>query len=297
MKAIPLGLVGLAFFVACAEQQDAPPTTCNVRSANCEAAGNGSTAGSGGSVSGGAGGGTSAGATSMAGAGAGASGGGAPSAGASSAGAMGAGAPGAGAPGAGAPSAGGGGAPGAGAGGAPGAGAAGAPGAGAGGAPATGGVVIETNRSDGTGARFFLKVVPPNNYLQWTGTSATDAEVFQEVVVGTDQVKLLATSVGKYVALDQAVPTGETNQADYLVANQATAATAAVLNIALCAATNTAAAKCAPNCRGIQVMGDDDADNFVVSDDQFTLKTGARARSNSCGGGSTAWESWEIIPH
>jgi len=158
-------------------------------------------------------------------------------------------------------------------------------------------VVIETNRSDGTGARAFLKVVPPNNYLQWTGTSPTDAEVFQEISVGTDQVKLLATSVNKYVALDQTIPATKTAEADYLIANQATAATASVLNIALCAATNAAAAKCAPNCRGIQVMGDDDADNFVVSDDQFTLLTGSRARSASCGAGSTAWESWEFIAH
>ena len=157
--------------------------------------------------------------------------------------------------------------------------------------------MIETNRSDGTGARFFLKVVPPNNYLQWTGTSATDAEVFQKVVIGTDQVKLLATSVNKYVTLDQTVPTGETAQADYLIANGATQADGAVLNIALCAATNAAAAKCAPNCRGIQVTSDGDADNFVVSDDQFTLKTGARARSASCGAGATAWESWEFIAH
>ncbi len=157
--------------------------------------------------------------------------------------------------------------------------------------------MIETNRSDGTGARFFLKVMPPNNYLQWTGTSAADAEVFQKIVVGTDQVKLLATSVNKYVALDQAIPAMETNEADYLIANQATVANAAVLNIALCAATNTAVAKCAPNCRGIQVMSDDDTDNFVVSDDQFTLKTGSRARSAGCGTGSTAWESWEFVAH
>ena len=95
--------------------------------------------------------------------------------------------------------------------------------------------MIETNRSVGTGARAFLKVVPPDNYLQWTGTSATDAEVFQEVVVGTDQVKLLATSVNKYVVLDQTIPTtppGNANENDYLAATAPTAATAAVINIA-----------------------------------------------------------------
>ena len=160
----------------------------------------------------------------------------------------------------------------------------------------TGGVVIETNRADGTGKRFFLKVVPPGNYLQWTGTSVADAEVFQQVSAGTDLVKLRATSVDKFVALDQAIVPPQTKQNDYLVAN-ATEATAAIINIALCATTNTAGAACAPNCRGMQVVGDDDADKFVTSDDQFTLANGARARSNSCGAPATAWESWEFIAH
>jgi len=143
-----------------------------------------------------------------------------------------------------------------------------------------------------------LKVVPPDNTVQWTGISADDAEVFKEVVVGTDQVKLLATSVNKFVALDQAIVAPKTEQNDYLVAT-ATEATAAVIGIALCANTNAATAACAPNCRGLQVMSDDDGANFVASDDQFSLSSGARARSNSCGaaGTSTAWESWEIIPH
>jgi hypothetical protein len=79
-----------------------------------------------------------------------------------------------------------------------------------------------------------------------------------------------------------------------LVAN-ATLANAAVINNAVCAAMNGFAAACAPNCRGMQIIADDDVNNFVVSDDQFTLSTGARARGNDCGASAGAWEGWEFI--
>lgn len=291
MRATHWSLVATILLGACAVQEDASTAACGVGSVSCNVAGSTAMAGAGGGVPGEAGAagsatagtgqagsgqagaaqaGSAQGGTGQAGA---AQGGAAPQAGAAQGGTAQAGAAQAGAPQAGAPQA----------------------GSGAGGAPATGTVVIQTNR-DKAGARFYLKVVAPGNYLQWVATTVADAEKFEQISVGTDLVKLRATSINKYVALDQAIPANQTAQADYLIANAADAASAATLNIALCATTNAATSLCAPNCRGIQVMSDDDANKFVVSDDQFTLTTGARARSNSCGTTAGAWESWQFIP-
>ena len=299
MKAKTFGLVSLVVLGACAVQAD-PPATCNVKSVNCAAAGAG-VGGSGAGMSSSSAGMTAAAGSSGAATGgmtatAGADSGGAPAtagapgtAGAATGGSSGTaagGAPAAGAPAGGAPA---GGAP---AGGAPagGAPAGGAPAGGSGGAPATGLIVIRANR----GSRNYLKVVAPPNYVQWTATTVADAEKFEQVAAGAGQFKLRATSVDKFVALDQAVVAPATAQNDYLVAN-ATEANAVVLKFDLCASTNAKTAACAPNCRGIQVVSDDDVDNFVASDDQFTLANGSRARSNTCGATATAWESWEII--
>ena len=299
MKATSLGLIALCALGACAVANDPSPGTCNAKSVDCGVAGSGVGGGGAGAPQSSAGAST-AGANASGGtpssAGADPGGAGAPGAGGSpaSAGAPAAGAPAGGAPAGGAPA---GGAP---AGGAPAAGApaagapaAGAPAGGSGGAATTGNlVIIKTNR-DKAGFRYYLKL-GAGNYLNWTATLATDAEVFEQVSAGTDKVKLRATSINKFVTLDQNVPAGETKENDYLVAN-GTEATAAVINIALCVATNAAKAPCAPNCRGMQVMADDDVDNFVASDDQFTQAAGSRARSNTCGTGSTDWESWELI--
>lgn len=277
MKATYLSVVTLALLGACATQEDQTNAgLCNPRSADCNVAG-ASAAGAGtagasvaGADAGGASGTGTAGAAQAGAAQAGAAQGGSAQAGAAQGGAAQAGAAQGGAAQAGAAQG-------------------GAAQAGAGGAPATGTVVIQTNRDKG-GQRWYLKVVAPDNYVQWAAATVADAEKFAVVSAGTNLIKLRATSINKFVALDQ---TGDP-QKDYLVAN-ATEATAAIINNALCAATNTAVAACAPNCRGMQVMGDDDVNNFVVSDDQFTLATGARARSAGCGTGSTAWESWQFI--
>ena len=298
MKPTHFSAAALVLFAACAVQQDPAPGTCNAKSVNCAVAGAGSGGGSAGLSSAGS---TMAGAntggmTPVAGAASGGASGAV--AGGGSSGAVTAGAP-AGGASAGAPAGGGGsggaaaGAP-AGGGGSGGA-AAGAPagGGGAGGAGSGTLVVIRANRTK-AGTRNYLKVVAPENFVQWAATTLADAEVFEQISVGTDLIKLRATSINQYVALDQAIVAPKTEENDYLVAN-ATLATAAVINNAVCPAMNTFLAACAPNCRGMQIMADDDANNFVVSDDQFTLSNGARVRGNDCGASAGAWEGWEFV--
>ena len=291
MKPAHFGAVALVLCAACAVQQDPPAGRCNAKSVNCDVAGAGT-------------GGGSAGNNNMAGsAPAGADGGGmSPTAGGAPAGgAPGAGASGlpatAGAPGGGAPAGGGG--SGSAAAGAPagggGAASAGAPagGGGAGGAVSGTLVVIRANRNKAA-TRNYLKVVPPDNFVQWAATTLADATVFEQVTVGINLIKLRAVSIDTYVALDQSIVTPKTEENDYLIAN-ATLANAAVINNTVCAAMNALGAACAPNCRGMQIAADDDVNNFVTSDDQFTLTTGTRARGTDCGNTAGAWESWEFI--
>ena len=209
MKATYLSVVTLALLGACATQEDAPSGLCNPRSADCNVVAGAPGAGAAGANTAGSssGGGAGAGAAGSAQAGAaqagsaqggaaqgggGAAQGGAPSAGAPQGGAPQAGAPQGGAPSAGAPQG-------------------GAPSAGAGGAPATGRIVIRTNRDKG-GQRWYVKLVAPNNHLSWSAATVAEAEKFEQVSTGTNQIKLRATSVNKYIALDQTVAAAQSEQ-------------------------------------------------------------------------------------
>jgi hypothetical protein len=144
-------------------------------------------------------------------------------------------------------------------------------------------VRIRANR----GTRNYVEI-GEGSVLYWTASDVAQAEIFEELFTGTDQVKLRAQSTGLFVRLDQ------TDETDFLVADT-TEALAAVINIPLCAATNALASNCTPNCRAFEVTNDNSS-KFVTADDQGVAVGGKlRARGSDCGGSASAWESWEFI--
>jgi hypothetical protein len=126
-----------------------------------------------------------------------------------------------------------------------------------------------------------------------TGANPDQAELFEVITVEGTKIKLRAMSTGHFVGIDL-------NNNDYLIANASSLETATEFDDLACADANEAGAACAPNCRSLEALDDDELDNVVSAEPTCPasggcVPLGIRARSTICEGSATSWEAWEFI--